>query len=259
MYQELEEAANNGDLYEMRRILNYHSININATDDTNNNILMIYLYSRIDPSVMVRANDELDFITYLVFNTNLNINAQNIYGDTALMTALELYDELSYDIINILLRSEQINVNIQNDSGVSALMLAVSTGDPRAVRLILDAGANINLTDNDNFTAMDYAEDNNEITEMIIEASGEPEKYRTLKNIEIMESTILPYLNTLKLRHPFPDDIHRLISKNLLYPIDGKKRKSSPRKSNKRKSPRKKSIKRKSPRKSNKRKSSPRK
>jgi hypothetical protein len=44
--------------------------------------------------------------------------------------------------------------------------------------LILDVGANINLTDNDNFTAMDYAEDNNEITEMIIEASGEPEKYR---------------------------------------------------------------------------------
>ena len=245
----LMQASQDGDVYEMRRILENENININTiTNDMNDNILMIYLHSRIDPSIFVRRNDDIDMIRYLVFNTNININAQNIDGNTVLMIALETYDveNGSSEIIDILLSHTQINLDIQNNSGVTALMLAVETGIPNIVRLILNAQdyTDVNLTDRYGFTAMDYNYPfNNEIIDILIEAGGIPtERAKTFKNKEMIENTIMPHLNTIRLQNldenPYENPyILSLISNNLLYPIDGKKkRKSIKRKSIKRKS-----------------------
>ena len=232
--ENLIEASYNSDIYTMQEILdNNEHINVNIIDMNSQNILMIYLQSRLDPHVIVNDRDEINFIRYLVFWRHININAQDIDGNTALMIAIEFYSD-SIDIIDILIRHTQINVNIQNNDGVDALMYAAASGNYEIVNMLLEAGANVNSIDNDEFTPIDYAHDNGfvDIVNILIEAGGNiTRRYKTLKNKETMKNTMIPYLSAIRLQRPdTPGDISYEISKFLMYPSDGKKKKSNKRK-----------------------------
>jgi ankyrin repeat protein len=235
----------------MTRLLD-RGIDINTTDTDGNNILMNYLLTINDH---LNTQDQINnMIRDLVFNRHININTQNTEGNTALNIALEPYyyeENSSFEIIDILLGHTEINRNIQNNSGQTALMLAAETGIPDVVRLILNAdlnvNLNVNLTDRYGSTAMDYT-GIIEIINMLIDAGGTPtdyaiyrlitegaltERIKRLKNKEILENTIIPHLNIIRLQNPDenPDKnpyvdpyISSLISNSLLYPIDGKKK-----------------------------------
>jgi len=53
---------------------------------------------------------------------------------------------------------ERCDVNIQDIEGNTALMLAAKNGDVVAVKILMDAGAKIDMLNNDGHTALDYAE-----------------------------------------------------------------------------------------------------
>jgi hypothetical protein len=195
----------------MNRLLD-RGIDINTTDTFGNNILMNLLNNQETFNTQEQINN---MITNLVFNRRININNQNIYGYTALMTALENYDREngSFEFIRTLLTHTEINLNTKNKDGVTALMLAVQTNDPDIVRLLLNYEADVNLSNNSGETAMDYT-DNIEIINILINAGGTPtdyaievltekgaltERIKRLKNKEILENTIIPSLHSVNL------------------------------------------------------------
>ena len=50
-----------------------------------------------------------------------------------------------------------INLDNQNDNGVTVLMYAASSGKTEAVKLLLEAGANPDLRNFDDFRAIDFS------------------------------------------------------------------------------------------------------
>ena len=58
------------------------------------------------------------------------------------------------------------NINIvdnQDNNGMTALMTSCIMGNLNIVRMIVNMGANLNLVDNNNKTAIDYARENNQL------------------------------------------------------------------------------------------------
>ena len=58
------------------------------------------------------------------------------------------------------------NINIvdnQDNNGMTALMTSCIMGNLNIVRMIVNMGANLNLVDNNNKTAFDYARENNQM------------------------------------------------------------------------------------------------
>ena len=61
------------------------------------------------------------------------------------------------DILRMLLDKGIMNINAQNEAGVTALMLAANDNSPEAIHALLDAGADIELKDdNEGRRAADY-------------------------------------------------------------------------------------------------------
>ena len=106
--------------------------------------------------------DKIDVARFWIEKNVVDINAQNKYGDTALMLASQNGHK---DVVQLLLEKNAI-VDIQNKYGMTALMKASSRGDKKMVQLLLDHGADINLKNNDDKTAIDLAK-TEEIKEMI--------------------------------------------------------------------------------------------
>jgi ankyrin repeat protein len=84
---------------------------------------------------------------------NADVNAQNIKGFTALMTAAAT-DRT--DIVALLL-SKKADVNAQHICGLTALMIAAANDHAPIVHLLLEAGADVNAQDNGGNTALDLA------------------------------------------------------------------------------------------------------
>ena len=83
-----------------------------------------------------------------------NINSKISYNTTPLLIAAKNND---IEAIKFLLESPQLEVNAQNRIGKTALML---TDDIQIARLLIDAGADIHLRDKSNWTALMYALEN---------------------------------------------------------------------------------------------------
>ena len=132
------------------------------------------------------AKDDINGVKSLINDKSLNIDAQNKFGDTALIKAsyngqsdivsilLEANAELNlqdnfghtalidasrqgYDEVAKQLIDAKANLNIQNIYGKTALILASFYRHGDIVKLLVDAGANKNIKDNDGKTALMYA------------------------------------------------------------------------------------------------------
>ena len=83
----------------------------------------------------------IDMVKLLLAKLDINVNAVNNAGDTALMWFAGYYGDI--DIVNLLLAKPGINVNAVNDDGKTALMLAVVYGHIDTALALLDAGAEV--------------------------------------------------------------------------------------------------------------------
>ena len=64
------------------------------------------------------------------------------------------------EIVQLLLKLNAF-LNAKNDSGATALMYAAAGGFDKICKLILDAGADVRITDKDKQSALEYAQLNN--------------------------------------------------------------------------------------------------
>lgn len=85
-------------------------------------------------------------------------NTRDAYGDTVLMLEIRDHVRFSLDptIIQALLQAEA-NIDIANEDGWTALMFAVELGAPIVVQLLLQAGANPHLKNRKGQNAHDIA------------------------------------------------------------------------------------------------------
>jgi len=100
-----------------------------------------------------------------------NINAQDRYGNTVLIKAVE---DGRKDIVELLL-AKGADINATNNDGATALMLAVRDSYKSMVELLIAKGANINIPDNYNNTTLITATARSckDIVELLIAAGAD--------------------------------------------------------------------------------------
>merc|ERR1711976_683616 len=89
--------------------------------DNNANILQVNKHKENGLHIAAKLGI-VSIVTYLIENTNLNINAQNIYGNTPLHNAIFSCSykqpiEAHIQIIKILISNDQLNVNLTSNCG----------------------------------------------------------------------------------------------------------------------------------------------
>ena len=84
--------------------------------------------------------------TQLLIDAGADINI----ADNDQCTALHIAARYGYhDIIGALVRAPHVNLNVRDDHGDTPLHKAAYYGMERSVRLLIDAGADINIADHD--------------------------------------------------------------------------------------------------------------
>ena len=104
------------------------------------------------PLIVASREGEIDIVRDLLA-CDINLDLKNNDGNNALWFAC-FNNNLT---IMSLLINAGIELNNQNDNGVTVLMYAASTGKIDAVKLLLKIGANPDLTNLDDFRAIDFA------------------------------------------------------------------------------------------------------
>lgn len=108
------------------------------------------------------AKNDLNLVEMLI-KAGANLNAQNRFGNTALMIALER----GFDSIIQALLKARADVNIQNSAGTTALMIAAKKGNAAFVDQLIAAGARNDLKDASGKTAYQIAVDNGHVELLI--------------------------------------------------------------------------------------------
>src|ERR1700741_4791845 len=120
-------------------------------------------------------------IKEIIKQENLEINAQDNYGQTALMWAIT--HKLHVDIIKSLLGIKNIDLNIQDKQGLNALYHAIINGNDEVVKALLDACARgteicpwVNMRDKIQLTPLARAaiDENFEIVKLLLQAGANP-------------------------------------------------------------------------------------
>ena len=88
-----------------------------------------------------------------ILDTNPELEISNVDGNTALWNACFGQD---YKCVELLVKAGII-LDKMNDNGVTALMYSASAGKEDMVKLLLEAGANKELKNLDDFKAIDLA------------------------------------------------------------------------------------------------------
>jgi len=156
-------ATYNNDV-ETAKILIKAGADVNIQDDMKNN-----------PFLYAGAEGYLDILE-LTIKAGADPAITNRYGGTALIPA----SEHGYvDVINVLLTQTDIDVNHINNLGWTALLEAIilNNGDKKqqqTVQLLIDHGANVNITDNDNVTPLQHAREKGfkEIEKILLKAGA---------------------------------------------------------------------------------------
>ena len=127
----------------------------------------------------------------LLLDRGVDVNATNIDGDTALMSAA---GNGYIKIINLLLDSEA-NVNAVNKYGSTALTWAVRNRHTKTVNLLLDRSADVNAANKDGITALTLAERNGhtKIVKLLIDRKIYIKKIKNLIECEHPELRDNPY------------------------------------------------------------------
>jgi uncharacterized protein len=92
-------------------------------------------------------------VAQALLKARAGVNAKNNDGNNALWFA---YFRDHFDLITLLLQAG-IDLNNQNDNGATTLMYAASAGKTTIVQTLLAAGADTQITNLDDFRAIDFA------------------------------------------------------------------------------------------------------
>lgn len=119
-------AAANGDLPMIQSLLDY-GVDVNTVDQKNQANALFWALD----------NGQTDIAYYLVNHTNININARNIFGSSALILARFKYSQL---IVDALLNRNDIDVTTANNTGRTFLDFELINDDTNSEKLkkILD-------------------------------------------------------------------------------------------------------------------------
>lgn len=101
-----------------------------------------------DSSFTFTSNIEL-----LLRDRRINPNVQDSDGDTALMMALNIRDDLD-NLFVTLLRNRRIDLNIRNNRGDTVLMMAIKNNDSRTLEILRCKNIDINAQDLQGNTAL---------------------------------------------------------------------------------------------------------
>lgn len=115
---------------------------LNMQDAQGNTILMQAVYSHNLP------------IVEQLLHANADRNIQNNVGNTALIIAV---NNGHHDLVELL--PAKTDLNVKNMLGETALLSAAQLWDVTSVKILLDAGADLNATDNQGYTPLIYAAD----------------------------------------------------------------------------------------------------
>jgi len=114
------------------------------------------------PYLLASAQGKTEILQYILEHATPepDQNIYNRYGGNAIIPAAE---KGHIDNVRLLLEDGRVDINHQNNFGYTALIEAVALTDNSKlyqdiVKVLVDAGADKALRDNDNRTAMDYAE-----------------------------------------------------------------------------------------------------
>ena len=106
-----------------------------------------------DTALIKASFNGQDDIVKILLDANASLNMQDNFGHTALIDASRQgYDKVAKQLIDA-----KANLNIQNIYGKTALILASFYNHSNIVKLLVNAGANRNIKDNDGKTALMYA------------------------------------------------------------------------------------------------------
>ena len=106
-----------------------------------------------DTALIKASFNGQDDIVKILLDANASLNMQDNFGHTALIDASRQgYDKVAKQLIDA-----KANLNIQNIYGKTALILASFYNHSDIVKLLVNAGANRNIKDNDGKTALMYA------------------------------------------------------------------------------------------------------
>ena len=124
-------------------------------------------------------------IVKILLDLDINVNHQDKDGDTPLIIAAR---NGSKNIIELLLKSNQIDLNIQNIQGDSALMLAAYFNYLGIVKLLVEGGADLDLTSNEGHYALDFSfmKNNRDVSNYLIEANS-----KTSLNSKVLSESLI--------------------------------------------------------------------
>jgi ankyrin repeat protein len=91
-----------------------------------------------------------------LINAGADVNQSTVNGDTPLIAATKT-DQL--EIVNVLVSLPNVDLNTMNLQGFSALHMACINRNAELVRVLLAAGANVNISDESNNTPLHTASD----------------------------------------------------------------------------------------------------
>lgn len=159
-YTPLLEAARRGDRETALELIE-SGADINAKDPYGVTALMF--------SLIAGSTD----VALRLLEKGAEVNSRDVDGRTALLEGLTSENEMPWEIVEALVR-KGADVNIRLAGGLTPLMIAVS-GNPRVVRLLVKAGAEVNAQDDSGAGARERAKGNPEIIRILEEAKpGRP-------------------------------------------------------------------------------------
>jgi ankyrin repeat protein len=111
---------------------------LGAVDGDGNNIFLLCVNSKTFIELVKKMIEQIE---------ELNINVQNKYGVSALYIAVH---EKNIELLELLLKNKNINIDIQDINGDTPLTKALLAAkyDEDIIIKLLDAGADLNKTDN---------------------------------------------------------------------------------------------------------------
>ena len=99
------------------------------------------------------------FIAGKILRYNIDVNAQNIYKETALILAVksDIDEDKKIETINLLIKHKGINIDVQDSEGKNALTYAVINNITKIVNILSNMDkVDINILDKENMTPLDH-------------------------------------------------------------------------------------------------------